>query len=623
MCYSVCEKGMMMKIESKWIFIMAWLMWFSMMTACSAVGVPTVPGEVDASKQTPTQLQSADHLLAETPESQPTETMPPPSPTQITIDGNGEDWKDRPLLWEDSAGDAIGDYLDITRVYGFVNQDAFYLLIEVVDPGAAFVQIDVDLSADYESKMFNWRPDVENWKQFPRSEVVVGSVLEARIDLRDIGSPENSVIISQVRVMVGENPPSEDWQAADETLRSTKRVTWVNEFDLDRSQAATEEILDSSGRRVNYTTSGYIDEDEIWRGEIHLTGDIEFVNGAVLTIEPGTIVYIVPDSDDRQANDTNGCFSDYTCLHDDPTTRPGWGANTISIDARHGVLNAEGTPDEPIIIKPEGDDTSPSQYGSIIIERGVLKYTKILYSNGVEILGFPNGFEVAYNEIRHCLSTCLSISKDNVIVHHNLIEGGGIVAMTVGNHSIVEHNIFLRSNLAIHIEQREDVLVRNNLILDCSTGIAVNAYDVEIFNNTIAYIEGPPDGIYYQGELVYPLFNSWINEFGIGVDGKVTVINNIISAPYPTGIFNVEYDPRIIVKFNLVYGADVWASGKSKNLFSSSNFEADPMFVDLANGDLRLLSGSPAVDAGFPDLLDPDGSISDIGAYGGPFADGW
>ena len=542
--------------------------------------------------------------------------------TKIEIDGVGDDWVDRPLLYEDKAEDAETGFLDITRVYTFVNQDALYLLMEVVNPDAEFSQIDVELSADFDRVLVNWRPGETEWKQFPRSQFVLGTVLEGRIDLADIGLPEETVVISQIRVMYGTNLSQEEWREVDGFIPLLKPVVWVNEYDSG-ARDEPEELLDSSGRRINYTTSGYIDKDEIWQDEIHITGDIEFVNDAVLTIEPGTIVYIAANSDDRQANDTVGCYDEYSCLHQDPTTIAGWGANTVSIDARHGVLIAEGTSEAPIVIRPEGDSTSTSQFGTILIERGSLKHVNILYSNGVEILGFPDGFEIAYSEIRHCISTCLTISKSNVWVHHSTIEGGGYAALRAGNNSLIEHNVFLGSNVGILVQDREDVILRNNLILDCSTGIAVNGRGIEVTNNTIAYVAGPPDGIYYQEEMIYPLFDSWIDEFGIGADGHSAVVNNIIAAPYPVGLFSAEYDPLLVVKYNLVWDADSWAGGAAESLYSGSNFVAAPLFVDLENGDLNLAPGSPAIDAGFPDVLDPDGTPSDLGAYGGPYGADW
>ena len=45
--------------------------------------------------------------------------------------------------------------------------------------------------------------------------------------------------------------------------------------------------------------------------------------------------------------------------------------------------------------------------------------------------------------------------------------------------------------------------------------------------------------------------------------------------------------------------------------------DREPIFRE---GSYRLREGSPGIDAGRPDLLDKDGSRSDIGVYGGPAA---
>ena len=45
------------------------------------------------------------------------------------------------------------------------------------------------------------------------------------------------------------------------------------------------------------------------------------------------------------------------------------------------------------------------------------------------------------------------------------------------------------------------------------------------------------------------------------------------------------------------------------------NIDADPEFVLAEKGDHRLLWGSPCIDSGNPDSLDPDGTRRDVGAY--------
>lgn len=60
---------------------------------------------------------------------------------------------------------------------------------------------------------------------------------------------------------------------------------------------------------------------------------------------------------------------------------------------------------------------------------------------------------------------------------------------------------------------------------------------------------------------------------------------------------------------------------------ADGNIAADPQFTDEAGGDYSTSSRSPLVDAGLPDeaYLDPDGTVNDIGLYGGPrsIGGGW
>ena len=59
----------------------------------------------------------------------------------------------------------------------------------------------------------------------------------------------------------------------------------------------------------------------------------------------------------------------------------------------------------------------------------------------------------------------------------------------------------------------------------------------------------------------------------------------------------------------------------------STNISVDPMVVndDTTQGELdfHLQKYSPLIDAGDPNILDKDGSRSDIGLYGGPFGESY
>ena len=57
---------------------------------------------------------------------------------------------------------------------------------------------------------------------------------------------------------------------------------------------------------------------------------------------------------------------------------------------------------------------------------------------------------------------------------------------------------------------------------------------------------------------------------------------------------------------------------------TAGNLSVDPVFRaasddgDPSNDDFHLLGASPLIDAGDPSVLDADGSVGDLGGYGGP-----
>jgi parallel beta-helix repeat protein len=377
--------------------------------------------------------------------------------------------------------------------------------------------------------------------------------------------------------------------------------------------------------RINATTSGTISQDETWHGEIHITGDIQMANGATLIIEPGTKVYLASNHDSQQLG--VGFDDEYTRSHNDPVRLAEWDRNAILIDGRNGIIQAKGTSDQPITFRPEGDSTSPAQWYGIFIERGTLQHAIVLYGGrtAVQVLGNSDRVEIAYNEVRYFHWAGIDIHTSNAWVHHNIVEGGGHQGIGSAENALVENNLVTGAQTGISVERGNGTIVRNNIIVDCARGMELrDGENIEVINNTIARIGGPPDGWYYQGKLVYPAF-----ENGGGIENylttpRIVVLNNIIYGPFDWGL-GMHQQPGVgsVVDYNLVWNTQQLIGGQWIHFPGAKNIVADPLFMAPENGDFHLLPDSAAIDAGDPTILDPDGSPSDLGAYGGPQGEGW
>ena len=155
--------------------------------------------------------------------------------------------------------------------------------------------------------------------------------------------------------------------------------------------------------------------------------------------------------------------------------------------------------------------------------------------------------------------------------------------------------------------------VTNNLFFDASRlGVAIdpNAEYQLIANNSLYVTLDSP---------IYPI--SAIETSG--THDSTFIFNNIFVGYSPEirilGWLDEDYDIRIM--YNCFYSLEpfedfVSVADPDAVLDSiCENVYANPMYVDPENGDLHLQYGSPCIDAGHPDILDMDGTRSDIGAF--------
>jgi parallel beta-helix repeat protein len=187
-----------------------------------------------------------------------------------------------------------------------------------------------------------------------------------------------------------------------------------------------------------------------------------------------------------------------------------------------------------------------------------------------------------------------SIIRNNVISIQS--SNSNQDAFDIGSKSkdiLIEGNtISNATDKGISIGERSTAVVRRNTIINCASGVAIkDSSFVEVINNT-----------FFRNDVAINVYEKISGQGG----GSVVAVNNIFSE-CQTGEVQIDEKSNIVVTYSL--------SNTSK-LFGVHNIVGDPLFVDVDNGDFRLMKNSPAIDAG--DLAspnDPDETRADIGAY--------
>lgn len=577
------------------------------LSACA----PAPESKTEPPSDTPT-------LVPPTGTEQPTATPIPPTSTplpttNIVIDGKADDWEKYPVNIADPTGDQKPGMADLIEARFFMNDKYLYLLIKVENSDK---WDDMAFALGFSGKLqgqLNLRPNQHVNAGFYGEEFVdlpvnmeAGEYIEVKIPLdRFPGKLQGIFGISLYNHNQSGDDPVDDSENA-----SSKPLDLVKE---------TEPIAGADGSAY----SGELTLDTTWSGEVHVSGDITLSNGVILTVEPGTTVYLASNSDDTHRGEAKS--DSYIDSHQDPVGSAEWDQNAITIDGRNGTIHAIGTADKPIVFRPEGESTSSAQWDGIYIEKGTIQYAKVLYAGrtAIQILGKTDGspkeqIEIAYNEIRYFHWAGIDMKTYNAWIHHNTLEGGAHQALVVGSQTTVEHNHISYCQNAMFVAAVNSI-IRNNIVVDCARGIQVYlekgripaGTEMPILNNTIVRLQGPPDGWYYQGKLIYPAHaERWAISNQVS-DLKLNIQNNIISGPFTYGI-NLISAPGSgsVVDYNLFWGVGQNFNGASQgdhNLFS------DP----LLTADFHLGPGSPAIDAGTPGMTDNDGSPLDLGAFGG------
>jgi hypothetical protein len=242
-------------------------------------------------------------------------------------------------------------------------------------------------------------------------------------------------------------------------------------------------------------------------------------------------------------------------------------------------------------------------------------------AQGPRVLWVPDSFQTIQAAINAATDFDTIRVRDGMYYETLNLFGKGIWiesehgAMTCTVHGLGLTNVFFVPPSQVPATIRGFTLTEAFFLIFLDDGAQVNMY------NNLVVSDYPPDSsnaLVRTGSVGGRLLNNLFSGATYGLQlfnflGNVE--NNIIRNAWDAGLFNATLSGNPVV-----HGYDLfWNNGRDYSRFEPGigDIHADPL-LDLANG--LVLPGSPAIDAGDPAVQDRDGSRSDIGPFGGPYA---
>ena len=204
-------------------------------------------------------------------------------------------------------------------------------------------------------------------------------------------------------------------------------------------------------------------------------------------------------------------------------------------------------------------------------------------------------------------NNCLGYYQNNLIISTSSSETP--VLFSFGGYPTFNNNIVIEEVYrltGVDVQYNSGANILNNLV----SGYIYENIRIGQINSDTAYVEN-------NISLNSPI------AFSTSTGNRTKLLNNIAKDSF-TGIES-PLSGTTIPDYNLFWNVQELATGNV--VLGDSNLVADPMFVidtiPRVGGtyDYHLQAYSPAIDKGDPNILDKDGTRSDIGMYGGLFGE--
>jgi len=226
----------------------------------------------------------------------------------------------------------------------------------------------------------------------------------------------------------------------------------------------------------------------------------------------------------------------------------------------------------------------------------------------------------------HCAPSSAPTIVNNIIKRNHAVLGAGIYCAPRSSPTIA--NNIISKNKAVNFgggifSFRSSPSIVNNMIVaneasSSGGGIFCQRNVPRITNNVIWKNKSKVGGGFSGDRSFSAITNNTITEneavYGGGIyfsGGAVRMVNLILWK---------NTDDLYSAKFGAATRPEHSDIGDGDFRGIAGNISADPLFVDPENGDFRLMPESPCIDTGNLNQVydDPDGSRSDMGAFGGP-----
>lgn len=227
----------------------------------------------------------------------------------------------------------------------------------------------------------------------------------------------------------------------------------------------------STTQKFNTSVSGRFVGNQIWSGDIYVTGDVEILGN--LTVLPGTTVKFFVGDDRRKGEEVSADgFNDK-----DPTRLKSYATTHSSLFVFKKFI-AKGMQTQPIVFTSVAMKPNLADWEAIIfrgdgsiVENAIVEYTR----NGLNPIGKQPSSVIQNSISRHSMWGAISAANSNIkIISNHLSDAGheGIDLKFNGNQE-VSGNIIDDCHTGIASIAGSQI-IKNNIITNCGDGVYID-----------------------------------------------------------------------------------------------------------------------------------------------------